>query len=111
MRDSDRDRRASLVPIVLTFQNASTRQTDSLRAQTQARHYPFAPAIGQTCTRSEPTANFFATLSKGLAKRKICDPCLHLSQWGRSDVRPTKLIGRRLCRITESFSQRASSGG
>ena len=47
VRISDKgDTETSLVPIVLTSQNALTPQTDSLRAQTQARHYPFAPAIG-----------------------------------------------------------------
>src|ERR1700678_1657425 len=90
------------VLVAITFQNASTRQTDSLRAQTQARHYPFAPAIGQTCTRSEPTANLFATLSKGLAKRMMHAQRVRQLSSARSDASPNRPAGQGYRSSSES---------
>ena len=50
------------------------------------------PAIGQTCIPFAPTANFFAMLSSGSARRMICEPAFadcgrRRATWDRTDWR------------------------
>ena len=67
-----------------------------------------SPAIGQTCIHFVPTANFFATLSKGSANRMMRELRARRSWSAWTSGRRKRLVGTGYRSSSESSTERAS---